>query len=81
MFFFLKSSKFCDFWSLDDAKASEMSRFSVLGRPVQEIVEIYPYLTSNANAADLTPNASNRVCNSLALLQCLLAAGLILSDG
>lgn len=38
---------------------------------IQEIVEIYPYLTSNANAADLTPNASNRVCNSLALLQCV----------
>eukprot|EP00438_Fugacium_kawagutii_P035120 Skav218760 [mRNA] locus=scaffold1372:141361:143000:- [translate_table: standard] len=41
---------------------------------VLEIVEIYPYLTSNVPATDLTPNASNRVCNSLALLQCAVAA-------
>lgn len=39
---------------------------------------IYPYLGSSAAAADLTPNASNRVCNSLALLQCAMA--MVVSD-
>eukprot|EP00438_Fugacium_kawagutii_P004326 Skav220058 [mRNA] locus=scaffold1709:53891:54637:- [translate_table: standard] len=36
---------------------------------VQEVVEIYPYLKSNVPGGNLTHNAANRVCNSLALLQ------------
>eukprot|EP00913_Durusdinium_trenchii_P031949 g29923.t1 len=38
---------------------------------IQEIVSIYPHLANSAAQPQLTANASNRVCNSLALMQCL----------
>lgn len=34
---------------------------------LQEIISVYPLL----NPPELTPHASNRVCNALALLQCV----------
>jgi CCR4-NOT transcription complex subunit 9 len=41
--------------------------FSTVTALLQEIIAVYPYL----NPPTLTANMSNRVCNALALLQCL----------
>ncbi|XP_042520270.1 CCR4-NOT transcription complex subunit 9-like isoform X3 [Macadamia integrifolia] len=41
--------------------------FGTIAALLQEIVSIYPYLSPPT----LTPGASNRVCNALALLQCV----------
>lgn len=41
--------------------------FGTIAALLQEIVQIYPYLSPPT----LTPAASNRVCNALALLQCV----------
>lgn len=41
--------------------------FGTLSALLQEIISIYPLLSPPA----LTPQASNRVCNALALLQCV----------
>ncbi len=41
--------------------------FGTISSLLQEIVTIYPMLSPPA----LTPHASNRVCNALALLQCV----------
>lgn len=52
------------------ASTSPLTRAGLLTRPAvssQEIVSIYPLLTPPA----LTAHASNRVCNALALLQCV----------
>ena len=39
----------------------------VMSTLLQEIISVYPLL----NPPELTPHASNRVCNALALLQCV----------
>lgn len=41
--------------------------FGTIAALLQEIISIYPTLSP----ATLTPHASNRVCNALALLQCI----------
>ena len=41
--------------------------FGTLSALLQEIISIYPLLSPPS----LTPHASNRVCNALALLQCV----------
>jgi CCR4-NOT transcription complex subunit 9 len=53
----------------------------VMASLLQEIISVYPLL----NPSQLTAAASNRVCNALALLQCVAShtetRGLFLSGG
>lgn len=49
-------------------KRIQSARSGTMVLLIQDIVQIYPQL---AQPASLTPSASNRVCNSLALLQCV----------
>jgi len=54
--------------SLQDLAPILWHSFGTIVALIQEIVQIYPQL---AQPPTLTANASNRVCNSLALLQCV----------
>lgn len=45
--------------------------FGVMASLLQEIISVYPLL----NPSQLTAAASNRVCNALALLQCVASHG------
>src|SRR5258708_3788733 len=46
---------------------TELRRSGIMAALLQEIVSVYPLLSPPA----LTAHASNRVCNALALLQCV----------
>lgn len=52
-------------WSTKDTLTE--SRLGVMTSLLQEIISVYPLL----NPSQLTAAASNRVCNALALLQCV----------
>lgn len=53
--------------SFDDLAPVLWHSFGVVAVLLQEVVSIYPFLSPPT----LTPPASNRVCNALALLQCI----------
>lgn len=49
------------------ATGQELTGTGVMASLLQEIISVYPLL----NPSQLTAAASNRVCNALALLQCV----------
>ena len=55
----------CRMGSVDAIEDSRIS--GVMASLLQEIISVYPLL----NPSQLTAAASNRVCNALALLQCV----------
>jgi len=56
-----------DFQAVPDLAPILWHSFGTISALLQEIVHIYPLLSPPA----LTAHASNRVCNALALLQCV----------